>query len=128
MARRSGGRGGWGGRGARGGYTGGGRSSRGSNRGRLRPTFPRRTWTTTHGTANHGKRTVQHSFMLPKFGGSSRTTYVPGTVPGAPPVNDTGSSTPRMSSSNNPSGGLPAKNLRGATFGKSIQYRTPGKR
>ena len=128
MARRSGGRGGWGGRGARGGYSGGrGRSSRSSNRGRLRTTFPRHTWTTTHGTANWGTRTVQHSKLLPRFGGSSSTTYVPGKVPGAPPVNESGPKRP-MGSSNNPSGTLPAKNLRGATFGKTIQFRTPGKR
>ena len=123
MARRAGGRG-------RGGFGSRGRSrgrSYGGNRGRLRTTFPRHTWTTTHGTANWGTRTVQHSKLLPRFGGRSSTHYVPGNVPGAPPVNESGPKRP-MGSSNNPSGTLPAKNLRGATFGKSIQYRTPGKR
>ena len=132
MARRAGGRGGWGGRGARGGYGGGrssGRSS--SSRGRMRTTFPRHTWTTRHGTKT-GYRTVQHSKLKIKQGGGFSSTqfkrdeYNPGHVAGAP---DTTPPTAQRTSVERESGAWLGRPLRGKWLGKGTQpIRTPGKR
>mgnify|MGYP003118689588 FL=1 len=133
MARRSGGRGGWGGRGARGGY-GGGRSSgrTSSSRSRLRPTFPRHSWTTTNRTANGGLRITQHSKLLPRQGGGFSSTqfkrddYNPGQVAGAP---DTTPPPAQRTSVERESGAWLGKPLRGRWLGKGTQpIRTPGKR